>query len=624
MAYNSDNFKLHSWKLTVPMDRNGGGDGTALEIKNLLGYESKYFYDAPDGAMVFVAPTNGATTSGSSYPRSELREMNGSLLSFWNLARGGTMTATLKADQVPILNDGSDGRIIVGQIHGEEEELIRLYYDNDTVYFMNDQAGSNNQETKFTFKNANGQEPDISIGEKFSYKIDAHSDTMKVDVFADGQIFSSISKINAVWQSDTLYFKAGLYLGVNELNGSGSGKASFYGLDFGHTVGAGLGGLNPSITPTPVPPVNTDIVGTSGNNTLIGNSGNNVIRAAAGNDIVYGRIGTDTIYGDAGNDTLYGEENNDSLYGGAGADILIGGTGNDNATGGDGRDTFIVKRGDNSLVITDFSAGSTGDNLLLKGYGLAELGLAQLTQSGSNVLLRMADGSIVTFVGQTLAKMATAALQAEVNNLISPLFPTKPTSPEPETPTPTLIATNGNDNLKGRDDRDDVVFAKDGNDIVNGHDGGDTLHGENGNDTLYGNDDSDKLYGGNGHDTLYGEDDSDKLYGGAGNDKLYGSNGNDILNGGLGQDILQGGKGSDTFVFSERPDVYDILSDFDPDNDKIDIDSLLGKNGISTIKTVSDGYGLYVDYDGAGAQKAVLVTVFEDKVTSSDLNNILV
>src|SRR5688572_3447016 len=157
MAYNSDYFNLINWKLTIPVDSSGGISGSAVEITKLTGYESAYFYDAPDGAMVFTVAADGATTSGSKYPRSELREMKGSEKAAWNLTEGGTMTATLKIDQVPKTTTGSPGKIIVGQIHGQDEELVRLYWDNGRMYFANDQAGSSNSETKFYFKNGAGQ-----------------------------------------------------------------------------------------------------------------------------------------------------------------------------------------------------------------------------------------------------------------------------------------------------------------------------------------------------------------------------------------------------------------------------------------------------------------------------------
>ena len=74
------------------------------------------------------------------------------------------------------------GRIVVGQIHGQDDELVRLYYEGGKVYFMNDQAGSSNKETKFTFKNDAGEQPNISLGETFSYMIDAHGKNLTVKI----------------------------------------------------------------------------------------------------------------------------------------------------------------------------------------------------------------------------------------------------------------------------------------------------------------------------------------------------------------------------------------------------------------------------------------------------------
>ncbi|MBF9195693.1 polysaccharide lyase family 7 protein [Microvirga terrestris] len=249
------NFDLSNWKITLPVDANGGISGTAVEVKNLSTYQnSKYFYTAADGAMTFMAPVEGATTSGSSYARSELREMNGTANAAWNLQTGGFMSATLEVDAAPN-REGMGGRVIVGQIHGKNDELVRLYWENGKLYFANDQAGSSNSETKFYFVNASGQQPSVSLDERFSYTINAKGDTLEVTVFADGEIYKSVSKINSVWQSDSFYFKAGAYLGANETNGTGYGQTSFYALSFNHngTVTTPTQPTQPAPLPTPNP-----------------------------------------------------------------------------------------------------------------------------------------------------------------------------------------------------------------------------------------------------------------------------------------------------------------------------------------------------------------------------------
>jgi len=339
------NIDLTRWKLTLPVDSDGGFNGEAMEVTNFSKLvASDYFHFTTSGQLIFSAMADGATTSGSSYARSELREMNGDKKAAWQLDQGGTMTATLKVNAVPKFEDGAPGRIVVGQIHGSDDELIRLYYQGGRVYFMNDQAGKDNKETKFIFENAAGKQPVISLGEAFSYKIAAHGSTLTVTIYADGEEYKSTSKINDVWKDDVFYFKAGAYLGVNEDNGSGRGEVAFLGLDFGHKASTGLDGL------VSLPK-------------LVGGNGNDLLTGLAGNDVLVGGAGKDT------------------LKGGAGADRLDGGTGADSLFGGSGNDKYVV---DNSadvvsegltqgrdLIIASVSStlGANVENMTLAGNG---------------------------------------------------------------------------------------------------------------------------------------------------------------------------------------------------------------------------------------------------------------
>src|SRR5687768_16960187 len=171
------NFNLSHWKITLPTDRNGTFSGTASEVKNLKGYvNTKYFYTGSDGAMVFKAPVEGSTTSGSRYARSELREMNGSERAAWTIDQGGSMKATLKVDQVPTLFNGTKGRVVVGQVHGQEDELVRLYWEKGTLYFVNDIAGATGRETKFALTNKAGSKPNVALNERFTYSFDVTND----------------------------------------------------------------------------------------------------------------------------------------------------------------------------------------------------------------------------------------------------------------------------------------------------------------------------------------------------------------------------------------------------------------------------------------------------------------
>ncbi|WP_150099933.1 retention module-containing protein [Shewanella loihica] len=108
------------------------------------------------------------------------------------------------------------------------------------------------------------------------------------------------------------------------------------------------------------------------------------------------------------------------------------------------------------------------------------------------------------------------------------------------------------------------------------HDGDDIIAGNQGDDILFGQGGDDELHGGSGDDMLLGGHGSDMLIGGAGED---------ILIGGLGDDTLTGGTGkadgeADTFVWQQGDTGTDHITDFDINQDKLDLSDLLqGENG---------------------------------------------
>jgi Ca2+-binding RTX toxin-like protein len=282
------------------------------------------------------------------------------------------MTATLKVDSVPARADGTPGKVVVGQIHGVDNELIRIVFEDDTVYFKNDLAGDKNTELRFDFTNAAGDTPNISLGEKFSYQIDARGDTLTAKIIADDQVYTSVSKINSVWQSDTLFFKAGVYLGVNETSGTGVGQTSFYGLDFSHRPGGGQGGIVTSQLTSPVggglaaplsavlEALGLTLAGDATANTYNGGALADRISGLGGADVLHGLGGNDTVSGGDGDDKVYGDAGNDVLNGGSGDDTISGGAGSDTLTGGAGKDVFVFSATSDSSAasidtITDFT-----------------------------------------------------------------------------------------------------------------------------------------------------------------------------------------------------------------------------------------------------------------------------
>lgn len=258
MAWNYTVMDLSNWKLTLPVDEdyfaNDGGDGNTADDEafqvdgdDVEGFEVDqiFFYDEEDEAMVFQADVAGATTGSSSYTRSELREVNddGSNAA-WTVSEGGNLAASLKVTSVATRDDGEPGEVIIAQIHGEDDELARLYYNSDgEVYFANEQTGTDGEERTFYFENAAGEQPDVSLDEDFSYNIEVKNDELDIQVYADGEVYWAVAtdgvdptEITSAWDDDTFYFKAGVFNGVSDEagkleEGSGVASAAFYDID---------------------------------------------------------------------------------------------------------------------------------------------------------------------------------------------------------------------------------------------------------------------------------------------------------------------------------------------------------------------------------------------------------
>jgi poly(beta-D-mannuronate) lyase len=225
--------------------------------------------------MVFKCPVDGFKTSANtSYTRVELREMlrgtntsvstQGVNKNNWvfgtaptadkNAAAGydGEMFATLAVNHVTTTGSNSHiGRLVIGQIHANNDEPIRVYYRKlkentlGSIYFAHEPTDGNGSEQWYEIigsrSNSDSNPSDgIALNEKFSYKIKVVGDSLTLTIIRDGKadVVKTINMVNSGFNvgGQYMYFKAGIY----HLNNSGDAddyaQATFYALEKSHTV----------------------------------------------------------------------------------------------------------------------------------------------------------------------------------------------------------------------------------------------------------------------------------------------------------------------------------------------------------------------------------------------------
>ena len=270
----SSNFDLADWYLSVPTDDDGNGKSDSIKENELnSGYgNSSYFYTGDDGGMVFRCPVAGYKTStNTSYTRTELREMLrrgdtdidtqgvnknnwvfGSAPTSAQEAAGGVdgvLRATLAVNHVTTTGDsGQIGRVIVGQIHANDDEPLRLYYrklpgnSKGSIYIAHEiKDGDDTWYEMIGSRSSSASNPEdgIALDEKFSYEIKVEGNTLTVTIARDGKddVVEVVDMSESGYDSSDQYqyFKAGVYNQNNTGDDSDYVQATFYALENSHT-----------------------------------------------------------------------------------------------------------------------------------------------------------------------------------------------------------------------------------------------------------------------------------------------------------------------------------------------------------------------------------------------------
>jgi poly(beta-D-mannuronate) lyase len=274
-------FDLLGWTVSVPVDADNDGKADQIKEKALAkGYaDTEHFYLAEDGGMVFKSPVKGAKTSkNTTYTRSELREMirrgdttfdtqgvNGNNWVFSTAptqdkknagAVDGILEATLAVNHVTTTGvNWQTGRVIVGQIHANDNEPVRLYYrklphhQKGSIYFAHEPNNNHKEQwidiignslPNHSQQDATPADPEdgIALNEKFSYRIQVEGDQLTVTIMRVGK--PDVSKTVDMSESaynlggQYMYFKAGVYNQNKTGDDNDYVQATFYDLKVTH------------------------------------------------------------------------------------------------------------------------------------------------------------------------------------------------------------------------------------------------------------------------------------------------------------------------------------------------------------------------------------------------------
>ena len=117
------------WVLQLPT--GSAGSITTISSQQLLaGFSNAYFYPAMDGGQIFMDPAMGATTSGSTRCRTEMRETNATGgQAAWSSTGTNSMTV---AGQVLKVGGGSSGTVTLGQLFNGTDSIPLIEFEYST------------------------------------------------------------------------------------------------------------------------------------------------------------------------------------------------------------------------------------------------------------------------------------------------------------------------------------------------------------------------------------------------------------------------------------------------------------------------------------------------------------
>jgi hypothetical protein len=272
-------IELIDWYLSIPTDEDNSGTADSISETDLAdGYtNSEFFYASSDGGIVMRSPSYGFKTSANtSYVRVELREMlrrgdrsirtQGVNKNNWVFGSAsvqgqkdaggfdGDLRVTMAVNQVTTTGENSQiGRVIIGQIHANDDEPVRLYYrklpanDRGAIYFAHESRVKDNDGKNIESyvdmigsrsSNATNPSDGIALNETFSYQLSVNVNLLTVTLSREGKadVMAHYDMSESLYDQEGQYhyFKVGVYNVNNSSNAEEFVQATFYDIKNSH------------------------------------------------------------------------------------------------------------------------------------------------------------------------------------------------------------------------------------------------------------------------------------------------------------------------------------------------------------------------------------------------------
>lgn len=190
----NNSMDLANWKLQLPTGSQGKVD-EVLQPQLASYTKAPWYMSNGGGGMRFRAAVNGVTTSGSSYPRSELREMKGSTEAAWDSSSG---THIMTIEEAITAVPKTKKHVVAGQIHDGSSDVIVIRLEMPKLFVDINGTDGPTLDANYT------------LGKKFSVKFEVTGG--KTNIYYNGATTPAYSMTKAY---SAAYFKAGAYTQSN-------------------------------------------------------------------------------------------------------------------------------------------------------------------------------------------------------------------------------------------------------------------------------------------------------------------------------------------------------------------------------------------------------------------------